>query len=84
VEFKFIRHAKNLGLGAAIRTGFTNAGGEIIITVDSDGTYKFSEIPAMLDCLEPNVDIVTASPYHPQGKVIGCRLIAWSSAVVRP
>lgn len=68
---RFEHHLINRGLGAAIRTGFAAANGEIIVTTDSDGTYKFSEIPAILSYLTPEVDIVTASPYHPQGKVVG-------------
>ena len=71
VTFKFPVHEQNKGLGAAIRTGFSNAGGDIILTVDSDGTYKFSEIPNLLSYLTPDIDIVTASPYHPDGDVIG-------------
>ena len=71
IKFKFLKHDTNLGLGAALRTGFTNASGDMVVTVDSDGTYKFSEIPAILACLKPGVDIVTASPYHPKGSVIG-------------
>jgi len=71
LSFQFLRHEVNAGLGAAIRTGFANASGDVLLTVDSDGTYKFSDIPALLNCLTPGVDIVTASPYHPQGGVIG-------------
>jgi dolichol-phosphate mannosyltransferase len=71
LSFKFLRHKTNRGLGAAIRTGFSHAEGEIILTVDSDGTYKFSEIPTLLACLTSDVDIVTASAYHPGGGVIG-------------
>jgi dolichol-phosphate mannosyltransferase len=71
VSFKFIQHATNLGLGAAIRTGFKQADGDWVITVDSDGTYQFTTIPALLACLVPGVDLVTASPYHPQGNVVG-------------
>jgi dolichol-phosphate mannosyltransferase len=71
VVFKFLKHAKNLGLGAAIRTGFDHATGDIVVTVDSDGTYEFSEIQPLLARLTPGVDIVTASPYHPMGRVIG-------------
>ena len=71
LSIQFLKHDTNAGLGAAIRTGFTHASGDILLTVDSDGTYKFSEIPALLNCLTPGVDIVTASPYHPQGGVIG-------------
>lgn len=65
------RHPMNKGLGAALRTGFAAAHGEVIVTTDSDGTYQFSEIPTLLACLTPDVDVVTASPYHPQGTVVG-------------
>jgi dolichol-phosphate mannosyltransferase len=71
IMFKFLKHETNLGLGAAIRTGFSNADGDVLVTVDSDGTYKFSEIPTFLSYLTPEVDIVTASPYHPMGGVVG-------------
>ncbi len=71
ITFKFLKHETNLGLGAAIRTGFSKADGDIVVTVDSDGTYKFSEIPVFLTFLTPGVDIVTASPYHPDGGVVG-------------
>jgi dolichol-phosphate mannosyltransferase len=71
VAIKFLKHEMNLGLGAAIRTGFTNATGDVVVTVDSDGTYKFSEIPSLLAYLTPGIDIVTASPYHPRGNVVG-------------
>ena len=82
------RHPVNRGLGAALRTGFAAARGEVIITTDSDGTYRFSEIPALLARLTPDVDVVTASPYHPQGGVAGVpayRLILsrGSSAIYR-
>jgi dolichol-phosphate mannosyltransferase len=68
-EVRIVRHERNKGLGAALRTGFAEALGEIIITCDSDGTYPFSEIPNMLVLLTPDIDIVTASPYHPQGGI---------------
>lgn len=66
-----LRHERNQGLGAALRTGFAQANGAIVVTTDSDGTYPFRTIPAMLDLLQPDVDIVTASPYHPMGGVDG-------------
>jgi dolichol-phosphate mannosyltransferase len=66
-----VQHERNRGLGAALRTGFAHARGEVIVTTDSDGTYPFTTIPALLDKLQPGVDIVTASPYHPNGGVDG-------------
>jgi dolichol-phosphate mannosyltransferase len=65
------RHECNRGLGAALRTGFGVASGQIIVTTDSDATYRFSEIPALLERLSPGIDVVTASPYHPDGGVDG-------------
>ena len=71
MDFHFLQHEVNRGLGAAMRTGFAGVSGDLIVSTDSDGTYKFSTIPALLACLTPGVDMVTASPYHPQGKVVG-------------
>lgn len=71
ISFQFERHPTNWGLGAALRTGFAATQGEVILTTDSDGTYRFSEIPNLLSYLRPGVDMVTASPYHPDGGVVG-------------
>lgn len=71
VTVKFEKHGVNRGLGAALRTGFGAATGDILLTTDSDGTYQFSTIPGMLGYLKKGVDIVTASPYHPKGEVVG-------------
>ena len=88
VVIRFERHQMNRGLGAAMRTGFAAAGGQLVVTTDSDGTYKFTEIPKLLSYLTQDVDIVTASPYHPAGDVAGVpgyRLILsrGSSAIYR-
>jgi dolichol-phosphate mannosyltransferase len=69
VNMSIARHPVNRGLGAALRTGFAHAAGEVIVTTDSDGTYHFDTLPALLACLQPGVDIVTASPYHRAGGV---------------
>jgi len=69
VSFRFEQHAVNRGLGAALRTGLGAAAGDIIVTTDSDGTYRFETIPALLACLKPDVSIVTASPYAPGGAI---------------
>ncbi len=68
-DMRIARHPVNRGLGAAIRTGFAHATGEIIVTADSDGTYRFDEIPELLALLKPGIDIVTASPYNKKGRV---------------
>ncbi|MEW6085931.1 MAG: glycosyltransferase family 2 protein [Chloroflexota bacterium] len=71
LTLKFEKHAVNRGLGAAIRTGFRASEGDILVTTDSDGTYKFSTIPTLISSMNNGADVITASPYHPQGKVVG-------------
>jgi dolichol-phosphate mannosyltransferase len=68
-DMRIVQHPVNRGLGAALHTGFANAVGEVIVTADSDGTYRFDEIPALLSHMKPGIDIVTASPYHKQGGI---------------
>lgn len=71
-KVRVVSHEVNRGLGAAIRTGFAHASGDIIITTDFDGTYAFNTIPQLLArIIFDGVDIVTASPYHPNGRVEG-------------
>ena len=74
----FARHDQNRGLGAAMRTGFANSRGEILVAIDSDCTYDPLQIPVLLDALDRHAaDVATASPYHPDGgveNVIGWRL----------
>lgn len=71
VSCRVERHPVNRGLGAAIRTGLQASTGQVIVTTDADGTYRFENIPALVDMLRSGVDIVTGSPYHPKGGVEG-------------
>ncbi len=66
---KIIKHETNKNLGAALRTGFEHATGDIIITMDSDCTYDPQGIFPMLKLLDGDTHIVTASPYHPLGGI---------------
>jgi glycosyltransferase involved in cell wall biosynthesis len=66
-RFHVLVHEKNRGLGAALRTGFAASHSDVVVTTDADGTYEFGEILGMTALLSSDVDIVTASPYHPEG-----------------
>lgn len=65
----FVRHERNLGVAAAILNGIRHAATEIVCTMDCDCTYDPHELRNMIPRLTEGVDMVTASPYHPQGKV---------------
>ena len=59
-----LQHRKNLGYGAALITGFKNATGNIIVTLDSDGQHKPEEIEKMIKpILQGKADLVIGSRY---------------------
>lgn len=69
-DVKIVSHVSNRGVGAALRTGFDHADGDVIITTDFDGTYPFNAIPQLVArMIVDQADIVIASPYHPNGSV---------------
>ena len=60
---RLLRHERNRGLGAAVRTGLAAATGDAILTLDSDLTFPPSIIPAMVEAFEPAAACVCASPF---------------------
>ncbi|HYL91884.1 MAG TPA: glycosyltransferase family 2 protein [Alphaproteobacteria bacterium] len=67
---RILEHGKNKGAGAAMRTGFQNASGEIVCTIDADCTFDPLEIPNLLEAMaREKADIAIGSPYHPRGGV---------------
>lgn len=70
LPYTIIRHDRNRGLGAALRTGFSACSGDEIVTMDSDCTYDPMEAIKLLITLRSGYDVVTGSPYHPQGEVL--------------
>ena len=49
-----VRHERNRGVGAAMRTGFQRAaelGGDLLVKVDGDGQMDLRDLPALLDPL---------------------------------
>lgn len=70
-NIKILQHSANRGMGRAIRTGFDNSKGDIIVTIDADLSYKPSHIPKLInELLNDNiVDIVVGSPYMEGGEV---------------
>ena len=69
-DVHLLRHEQNQGIGAALRTGFATATGDVLVTTDFDGTYPFTAIPQIVGRLQVmKADVVVASPYHPYGSV---------------
>lgn len=68
-RFTLLTHDENRGVAAAILTGIRHAESEIVCSIDCDCTYDPHQLSGMIPMLEEGVDMVTASPYHPQGQV---------------
>jgi len=70
-KIKVVSYSKNIGRGMALRRGFRESRGEIVVSIDADLSYDPSYI---LDLVRPlrtgeDVDLVLASPYMPGGGV---------------
>ena len=65
-----VRHPRNRGVAAATLTGIARSRTEIVCAIDCDGTYDPLQLRKMISMLTPGVDLVTASPYHPDGRVM--------------
>ena len=76
-----IRHAVNLGQGAALRTGIDYAlsrGADVVVTFDADGQHRVSDIESLLSALVGfDVDIALGSRFmeEPRGIPIGRRFL---------
>ncbi len=58
---KLIRHPINKGYGAALKTGFANAKGELIAFLDADGTYPPEYFPHLCKEALNGCDLVVGS-----------------------
>ncbi len=54
-----VHHEKNLGRSYAIRTGFQQAKGDIVIIMDADRQYEPKQIPLFLSKMDEGFDVVT-------------------------
>jgi glycosyltransferase involved in cell wall biosynthesis len=70
-----LRHVKNLGYGAALKTGIRAAHYENIVITDADGTYPVDRIPDLIKELE-DADMVVGSRTGQHVKVPLLRLPA--------
>jgi glycosyltransferase involved in cell wall biosynthesis len=58
-----LTNERNRGKGYAIRRGFEQATGDIIVTLDADGAHSPKEIPDLIDPLSNGTDIVGGSRF---------------------
>jgi dolichol-phosphate mannosyltransferase len=71
-----VRHACNMGLAAALRTGFGYLGGrlqpnDVVVTMDADDSHEPDLMPRMIRRLDDGFDVVIASRFRPGARVLG-------------
>ncbi len=60
---RVLRLERNGGKGLALQAGVSAARGDVLVFIDADGQDDPSEIPAMLEALAPDVDLVLGSRF---------------------
>src|SRR3990172_6193219 len=70
---RVVSYPRNIGRGMALRKGFKESKGEIIVSIDADLSYHPRYILDLVDVLrtETEVDVILASPYMPGGGTQG-------------
>ncbi len=74
-----IRQPRNMGVAAAILAGIRASSTEVVCSIDCDCTYDPHQLAGMIPLFGDGVDLVTASPYHPDGGVLN--VPAWRLAL---
>lgn len=73
---RLLRHEVNSGLGPTLRDGLREAArtarpDDLIVTMDADDTHHPGLIPAMAQKIREGFDVVIASRYRPDSRVLG-------------
>ena len=72
IPHRIVRHERNRGVGAAMRTGFAAARGSggAVVVYDADRPYPLADARKLLDALA-DADVATASPWREGGSAEG-------------
>jgi len=65
---KVVGYENNVGKGYALKTGFSQAAGDLVVFMDSDSDIDPKQIGRYVEALK-DADVVVASKRHPQSKV---------------
>lgn len=74
VNARVLTHLKNRGVGAAMRTGFEAARGEIVTCYDADCAYPVEDLLRLYELVRAGADVATATPFIEGGSAEGIPL----------
>jgi glycosyltransferase involved in cell wall biosynthesis len=72
-RIRLVRHARNRGKGAAIRTALAEARGDFSLIQDADLEYEVSDYPALLARVNAGAEVVYGSRFIGGGRPTGMR-----------
>jgi polysaccharide deacetylase family protein (PEP-CTERM system associated) len=70
-QYTVIPLPENRGVSGAIMAGIEAAQTDTVCSIDADCSYDPLELLEMIPLLTDGVSLITASPYHPDGSVLG-------------
>ena len=85
-QVEILTHTKNMGLGAAIRSGLLEASAAdgIVVTMDADNSHDPAIIVQMIQKIRDGYDLVIASRFQDGGQVVGLkmhrRFLSWAAS----
>tara|TARA_B100001029_G_scaffold41772_1_gene32530 strand:+ start:1536 stop:2213 length:678 start_codon:yes stop_codon:yes gene_type:complete len=79
-NIKVIFHKKNMGYGAAIKTGIKNCKNDYIFAIDGDGEYDVNDLPRLLKSVQKGDLVIT---YRFKKKYSTSRIIiSWAYNII--
>lgn len=80
---RIVRHPENRGYGAALRSGFQTASGELVFYTDGDGQYDVGELKCLMAGLGEDVDVVNGYKIRRADGFLRCLLGRFYHGLVR-
>jgi len=68
-KLRVIRHDRNRGYGAALKTGFASARHEVVVITDADGTYPENRIAELLARIDAGAEMAVGARTGPEVEV---------------
>lgn len=66
---RVVTHARNRGVGAAMRSGFAASTGDVVVAYDADRTYPAADAQRLVEAVEGGADVAAATPFAEGGAV---------------
>jgi len=81
-KVKVLSNERNMGKGFALREGFRSAQGNIIVTMDADGSHDPKEIPLLIKLLFKGADMVAGSRFLGSQKAHASKLHIFGNKII--